>query len=252
MKKVLLIGVVGVILMYVCPWKQWAGQALVYAAEAKGYKNVGLTLSEVSASGITLENIVLGGENPINIAQVKLAYFPLTIAHAEMEFQGGKIRVQDVIIPLSGGAVDATLQVENVPMDALMNALTGKRASATGLVSGKLPLTYLPEGNVILHQGQLSSKAPGKIAMQPEVIPGDNEQVALVREVMQNLHYDVLAVNMDTDAQGKLAVQLHVEGSNPDMAGGQQVKLNVNLSGDVLELIQQSLLTVDPKKYLEQ
>ncbi|NBX03841.1 MAG: hypothetical protein EBR02_07280 [Alphaproteobacteria bacterium] len=172
---------------------------------------------------------------------------------AQMPFHGGMLSVHQVPLPTSKEEpVKAKLEVHRVPLGSLLAALTGNKASATGVVSGVLPVTISPDGSIRLQKGLLGAEGQGKIRMLPEAIPGDNEQVAVVRQIMKNLNYSVLKVAMDTDDKGKLSVKLSIVGSNPDMYEGRTVNLNVNLSGDVLELIQQSLLTIDPQKLIEQ
>lgn len=178
----------------------------------------------------------------------------LTITHGKMPWTGGVISVRNVTIPLSGNAdIQIPVQVKGVSIDTLMQQLTGKRATAQGVVSGTLPVTIKANGAISIAQGQLQAEAPGVIAIDPAAIPGDNEQIALVREVLQNLHYTLLAIGIDNGKDNKPAVTLTVEGRNPDAQNGRAVKLQVHLGGDVLEFAQQSLMSfTDPKQLLRQ
>ena len=70
---------------------------------------------------------------------------------------------------------------------------------------------------------------------------------------MKNLHYTVLSIGMDSDKNHKLSAVLAVEGNNPDVANGRPVKLNVHLNGDLLDFIQQSLMSlIDPHMFIKQ
>ncbi len=177
-----------------------------------------------------------------------------TLAYATMPWNNGNVSVRNVRIPLAAKeSIHATINVEHASIDTLLQALTGKRASATGVVSGTLPITIAPDGTLTIHEGNLKAQGPGTITLAPEVIPGDNKQVALVREILKNLHYTVLSVAMVSDKDNKLSVLMTLEGNNPDVQKGKPVKLNVHLTGDVLDLIQQSMLTfTDPKELLKQ
>lgn len=178
----------------------------------------------------------------------------LTITSGKLPWTGGVISVQNVAIPLSGKAdIQVPVQVKGVSIDTLMQQLTGKRATAQGVVSGTLPVTIKANGAISIAQGQLQAEAPGVIAIDPTAIPGDNDQVALVREVLRNLHYTLLAIGIDNGKDNKPTVTLTVEGRNPDVQNGRAVKLQVHLGGDVLEFAQQGLMSfTDPKQLLRQ
>jgi len=135
----------------------------------------------------------------------------------------------------------------------LLRQLTGEKASGTGEISGTLPVTIGADGSIVIANGALQAEKPGMIVLPPDVIPGDNENVALARDVMKNLHYNVLSVRVDNDKNDRISVLMNVEGNNPDVYGGKAVKLNVHLTGDVLDFIRQNVLALtNPEKLLEQ
>ena len=170
-----------------------------------------------------------------------------------MPWTGGSLAAHNVRIPLSGQApIDVTLRINQVSADTLMQQLTGKRASATGKISGTLPATLEPDGSIVFHEGTLHAEEPGTITMSPEVIPGDNEQVALVREVLKDFHYTSLAMQLNSGEGHRLELRMNLEGNNPQVQAGRRVKINVNLNGDVLDFVQQNLLWLsDPQKIME-
>ena len=140
-----------------------------------------------------------------------------------------------------------------MPIESLLKLLTNDTATATGVVSGTLPLTITAEGKITPGKGSLKSEEAGIINMPPDTIPGDNQQVTLVRDVLKNLHYSLLSLELDTEDDKTLSVTLAVEGNNPDVEKGRPVKLKVHLSGDLLNLISQNLkLMTDPTKFIEQ
>ncbi len=169
-----------------------------------------------------------------------------------MPWSGGSIALKDAVIPFAKKAYTLNVTVKGVSVDALLQSLTGNRATGTGVVSGKVPVTLRPDGTFMLHAGSLKAEAPGRIVMQPDAIPGDNAQVDVVREVMKDFHYSVLSASVDNDAKNKLSVGLTVEGNNPAAYDGRPVKLNVHLSGDVLDFLHQSMMVNDPHKLLKQ
>ncbi len=190
----------------------------------------------------------------MNINFAKPDMSRLTLTRCSLPWNGGTISLRDIVIPLTGKAdIVAPLTIKGVSIDALMQQLTGKRATAQGAVSGTIPVIIKANGTIQVDGGNLTAEKPGVIAIDPDAIPGDNDQIALVRDVLKNLHYTLLSIGIDSGTDNKLAVSLTVEGKNPDAYQGRPVKLRVHLGGDVLEFVQQGLTSLtDPRQLLRQ
>lgn len=178
----------------------------------------------------------------------------LTITTARMPWGGGFVAANNVRVPLQAKkAIQLNLEANNLAIDTLLQALTGDKATGTGAVSGSIPITLTAEGQVRVGKGALKAEAPGVITLSPEAIPGDNPQVALVRDVLKNLHYQVLALELEMAPDNTLSATLAVEGRNPEVERGRPIKLKVHLSGDLLNLITQNVkLMTDPQKFIRQ
>ena len=167
----------------------------------------------------------------------------LRFKRAGMPWNKGRISVDDVWLPFeSASAVKMYIQVEQVNLADLMSTLTGDRIQANGLVSGHVPLSISPDGNISVDGGNLGAEGPGTIIMPPETIPANNEQVNLVKDIMEDLHYEVLNISAEPDQDGVLAIKLTVEGKNPKVLDGHPVKLNINLTGNLVEFLEQNLM----------
>jgi hypothetical protein len=102
----------------------------------------------------------------------------LTLANSSFPWNGGVISAQDIVLPLGKPQpVNINLKLQSVSLDALLQQLTGKRASGDGMMSGILPITLGADGSIAVHEGTLSAEGPGIIRMSPETIPGDNPQL---------------------------------------------------------------------------
>lgn len=178
----------------------------------------------------------------------------LNVANASMPWHGGRVSLGKTTVPLTGKQpVKLTLQAEKISVDQFMQSLTGKRVSATGIVSGALPLVIGRDGSISFDTGELKTEGPGIISMPPELIPGDNEQVALTREILKNFHYDGLSLAVDKADGDKISVLVAAQGRNPDVMNGRPVKLNIRLTGDLLDLVRQNAMFIrEPQKILEQ
>ncbi len=178
----------------------------------------------------------------------------LTIIHTGMPWKEGRIDVHNIKIPLADeNPIKVMLQIQSVSVQELMESLTGDRIAATGKISGTLPLIIGRDGKITILPGNLKSEGPGTISMPPDVIPGNNEQVALVRQILEDLKYTGLSIALKNDDSGRLGILMSFEGNNPAVYNGRPVKLNVNLTGDVIEFVQQNvLLLTSPEQFLKQ
>lgn len=173
-----------------------------------------------------------------------------TLKSATIPFKDGKVSIKNV--PL---ALPATAQVtiQKVSVDALMGSLTGDRVNATGTLSGTVPVTIRKDGSYAIGKGTLKADGAGTIQISGDLIPSEQEQVALVRQILENLHYSVMSAQVQNSKNGKMTVKLVLEGNNPDVYNGRAVKLTVNLTGDILDFIQQNLMLFNsPEKLIEQ
>ena len=117
---------------------------------------------------------------------------------------------------------------------------------ATGMIDGSLPVTLSDDG-VSMRSGLLYAREPGgRISYTADTSALENAALGtdIVFNALKNFNYTSLRVEPDYDSSGLLLLGLKLQGSNPDLGGGRQVNLNVNLEQNVTQLLQ-SLRFVD-------
>ncbi len=176
----------------------------------------------------------------------------LVIRGVSLPWQGGHLKSDLIQINLaSSQPVSFVLQVEKVPLERLLEMLASGKALATGVVSGALPLT-MDGKKITIASGQLKTLEKGVVKIAPEVIPATNEQMTMLRDVLSNFHYQEFSLALDSQQHDQLSIVLALRGRNPDLYDGREVKMNVNFSGDVLQLIEHSVMTsINPDLLLE-
>jgi hypothetical protein len=163
----------------------------------------------------------------------------------------GQISAKAVTLPLNmKKPVKITLNLKEIDLETLLGSFTDGKINGEGKISGSLPITYYPDGKITLQKGSAQAKDKGVLVISPDLLPGDNQQLATARTTLENFHYTTLKIAVSSDEKQQSVIHLTVEGSNPDANDGRQVKLNVNLSGDLIPLIQQSLLAINDLKQL--
>lgn len=174
-------------------------------------------------------------------AQIKQVKFP---------YADGEISAKVAKLPINlKKTIVAEVKLKNISLDDLMQKVSDGKITGTGNINGTVPLKYYPDGRIEFGAGELKTDNDGIISVDPSMLPGDNEQMAIARSALENFNYTILKIGVSSK-EGKLQLSLSLQGSNPEAFSGKQIKLNVNLSGDVLPLIQQSILPVNDIKQL--
>jgi len=207
-----------------------------------------------SGSGTRLLSGGLKSEDNTYRADFSLDYpSQLQLIYVSIPWKGGTLTTKDVAVPLaSHQPIKLVLQIRRVSTGALLQAMTGQHVSATGTVSGSLPLVIDRDGTVSFGAGTLQADGAGNISMPADAIPEGNEQVGVVRDILKNFHYKSLSININSNKSG-VSLLIALEGNNPDMYNGRPVKLNVRLAGDVLGYIRQNVLFLtSPETLLKQ
>ncbi len=177
-------------------------------------------------------------------------------------FSAGKFSLQNLHFPFAGGVIShadfstdlaspihLNLQLRNIQLDEILAKLSDGKIKASGRVSGNLPFTYLPDGSISLKKGELESSSSGFIAISPAIFPPDNAQLKMLGEILQNFHYTKLKIFVISARD----FRLQLEGNNQAALNAKPIKLNVNLTGDMLPLLQKGALVFsDVQKFLLQ
>ena len=176
----------------------------------------------------------------------------LTLNSAIMPWAGGLISVKNIDVPVFGTKpITMPIYTQNVSIDDVMRVITGEYVSATGTISGTIPVTIRRDGIISIGDGHLKGNDQGKLSMPPDLIPGQGEQIKMTREILENFQYKFLDINTEKINDNKISVLLAIKGNNPDMYNGREVHLNVRLSGDLLDIIRSNvMLILQPEKFM--
>ncbi len=211
-----------------------------------------LTLyAELSLTPEQLESdIEIRDDSRAYLANLSLSSTAITVRNAHIPWGGGKIALQPVTLPVAmDKPIPLAIDMQNVDLASLLGAISDDKIRGSGKVSGTLPIIYHPDGQITLREGGAHALSDGVISVPPDFLPGDNEQLAIARTTLENFHYTTLQIRVLSEGE-EARIQLMLEGSNPDAMEGRPVKLTVNLTGDIMPLIQQSILPVNDLKQL--
>jgi len=188
----------------------------------------------------------------LQVAAVDIG-FPLTDLNARLRIDGaaGTVHLQEFSAVLLGGTLSAdeavydpeaernefTLRFAGLRLADVVTLVAYEGVNASGAVSGEIPLTIDASG-VEVKAGRLAADAPGGLIRYQGAVDGGNAALNLVNQALSNYRFDNLQSSVDYTPEGELVLGMQLQGSNPDMNNGQRINLNLNLSNNVVDLLE--------------
>lgn len=231
-----------------------------------------LLLKDMDAklAGVTLRKlntvVKLTGLNPLNsppgqmlaVAVVE-AGVPLTDGQLQFQLSGGRLHVEHASTRLAGGNVTLgdfvydpqagkpqrfALEVSSLDLARLVELSDLDGLSATGKLSGNVPLSLRPD-RVAIEDARLISVESGAIRYRPKEPPAfftADDSTRLVLKAFDNFVYDKMTMTLYGSLGGELSAGLHITGGNPDLYGGYPIEFNLNLAGKLDRIIDEALV----------
>lgn len=169
-----------------------------------------------------------------------------TLNNTRIAWQGGTINFSPMKLQ-EGAAITTNATIRNFSMEALLGLMTQDYISATGTLSGTLPLRF-EGGTLVVGNGTLAAQSPGKLIIAPAYL----NQLAAANPALQdiagaftNFDYTSLEIVFTEVSTQRTQVAMRVKGSNPATYTGRAIHLNISIGGDVHSLIMQSLQLED-------
>ena len=171
----------------------------------------------------------------------------IDIGHASWRVAGGRVATAGPI-DLAADERELALRVEAVSLAELFALATLEGLSGEGRVDGVLPI-YLGAAGAEVRGGRLEASSGGmergedagwirytpdpSVASLAESAPGFDVLLPALRD----FHYRELAVELDGNLRGEVALTLRLEGANPAYRDGYPVRLNLNVDAHLADLL---------------
>jgi hypothetical protein len=139
------------------------------------------------------------------------------------------------------------LQLKDWDLSQLVALHQQPGLEANGILDGELPLDYGSQG-LTMNQGQVSARSPGGlIRYQPDTatqaLVDTHPELQLATKLLSNLRYQELQCDVNYETDGKLLMGLTLAGNNPNEFDGRDVRFNINLEQNLLDLFKSLRLT---------
>jgi hypothetical protein len=184
---------------------------------------------------------------------------PLTDGVVALELRpDGRLQVDRLDWQLAGGTVSAApfsfdsrtpdltmrLRADGLELNRLLALTRLDGISGEGRIDGVLPLRLGPDGAAIAG-GELAAVGPGVLRYRKDAAPAalraGGAGVELLLQALENFHYDALRITLDGRTDAAMDVGLHLKGANPGLHDGHPIEFNLNLDGDLANVLQSGL-----------
>lgn len=179
----------------------------------------------------------------------------LKLGESTWQCAGGELKLDAVTLNLDKPEIDnMVLRVEQAQLADIMNVLAKGQVNAEGLVDGTIPLSY-KDGVLSFHAGELKARAPGVLQYKPDegtagILSGQS-QTELLRDALADFHFDVLDMTLDTENAKDMHLTMKIAGKNPAVLSGKPIELNVDLRGNIADIVQAGMASYRLEKELQ-
>lgn len=223
-------------------------------ALAKGL-DLDLTLKAITplagSLALKLETASLAGGLALAPASLELDWTAslLQLHRFDAGLLDGKLSAEKVKLelPASPGQLSwqIPLTLNNIDLERLLTILDVPGLSGNGRLSGQLPLVWTAAG-VEIRDGRLSSQQAGQLRYASQVPVTDNPGLQALRD----FRYSQFGLDLDYQADGRYALNMRLDGHNPEFYSGHPIAFKLKLDGALPGLFQGALLSGDFDAYI--
>lgn len=150
---------------------------------------------------------------------------------------GGNISIADFAYsPTQKSEVAIVLSELNLESIVALAEYPG--VEVDGFISGYLPV-QLSGNNITIEEGLVAALNPGGVIRYTPANPvaSSNPSLQLVNDALSNYQYKTMNTEVHYGENGDLLMEVQLQGTNPDMNGGQPINLNVNITDNIPTLL---------------
>jgi hypothetical protein len=162
----------------------------------------------------------------------------LSVADTGFQLLGGAARVSDFVYDLEQSSTQFQVELEAVDLAQVLS-LEGDDIQGDGRISGLLPV-MIRDDLPSITEGQLASLPPGgtiRLASDFGAITGQ-PGLDFAMRALTDYRFTSLEASVDYDQDGELQLGISLKGSNPEVEKGRPIHYNLNITENVLVLLQ--------------
>jgi hypothetical protein len=159
------------------------------------------------------------------------------IFSGRFDLLGGNVTIQPTQYDLVRDRVSLDMTVADIDLAQVL-ALEGDDIKGEGRLYGRLPVR-VNDDKVSMKNGQIrASDAGGVIQVSPKFSLGTGQPgIDFAMQALTNFNYQTLTAVADYEENGDLQLAVSLQGRNPEIEKGRPIHYNLNISENVLSLI---------------
>ncbi len=168
----------------------------------------------------------------------------LEVEQLQWHLAGGTARAEPFSLGSPLSDLNVTLRAGQLDLGQLLALTRMDGLSGEGSLNGVLPVR-VSEGAAIIENGELAATGPGVLryasAAAPAALQAGGEGVDLLLQALENFHYEALKITLEGRTDAAMDIGLHLAGANPDLYDGHPVEFNLDLEGDLADILRQGV-----------
>lgn len=162
----------------------------------------------------------------------------ITLTDFKAGFFDGTASIHRVDYDMTGNNAETVLQLENIPLQKLLDLQGTKKIYATGTIRGSIPVK-IKNQTIEIIDGAMNAESNGQIiyATTPEERASANQGLRTTYEALSNFLYARMISSISMAPDGKSVITIQLKGNNPDFQGGRPVEINLRIDQNLLDLM---------------
>ena len=165
----------------------------------------------------------------------------LDLQNSQLRLFNGQISAEPFVLdfsPTPTAGSEFNVQISGIDISEVLSLAAYNQVSASGLIDGNLPVSLTGLSPVIAG-GMLQARAPGgSIRYDSGQGSSGNQSLDLVYQALAHYQYESLQAAVDYLETGELQLAMQLQGLSPELNNGQRINLNLNISDNILALLQ--------------
>ncbi len=212
--------------------------SLVLNRTENGSCTIGFALKSLKRKSGDGEVTLLSPKGELAIGQNPQSPDMVTLSDFSAGVFDGTISLPRLEYDMAKKSGETSLEVDNIPLQKLLDLQGSKKIYATGTIKGSIPVK-ITDQLFEIKEGGMSAEQSGQIiyATTPEERAAANQGLRTTYEALSNFLYIQLLSTISMAPDGKSVITVQLKGTNPDFQNGRAIELNLNVQQNLLDLL---------------
>ncbi len=199
------------------------------------------------------EMLLLSPKGTLMLGHNRTNMNTVTLSDFSAGFLDGTVAIGHIDYDMAKKEGETMLQVNNIPLQKLLDMQGTKKIYATGNLRGNIPVKMKNDVFEIT-DGGMNAEQSGQIiyATTPEERAAANQGLRTTYEALSNFLYVHLVSSINMAPDGKSVITIQLKGTNPDFQNGRPIELNLNVEQNLLDLMRSLSISTNVEQVISE